>query len=76
MAFYSSPVLTVLPLSVVFASGYRFSVLFSYSNSDPTYTLAPTVGWTCIEMSAGITAAFGSTIPHRRIPTRSAIKGV
>ncbi len=45
------------PLSVVFASAYRFSVLFSYSNSDPTYTLAPTVGWTAIEMSAGIVSA-------------------
>jgi len=43
--------------SVVFASAYRFSVLFSYSNSDPTYTLAPTVGWTAIEMSAGIVSA-------------------
>ena len=41
----------------MFASAYRFSVLFSYSNSDPTYTLAPTVGWTCIEMSAGIVSA-------------------
>lgn len=43
--------------SVVFASAYRFSVLFSYSNADPTYTLAPTVGWTSIEMSAGIVSA-------------------
>ncbi|KAK5658468.1 hypothetical protein OQA88_1857 [Cercophora sp. LCS_1] len=42
---------------VVFASAYRFSVLFSYSASDPTYTLAPTVGWTAIEMSAGIVSA-------------------
>ncbi|EOO00993.1 putative integral membrane protein [Phaeoacremonium minimum UCRPA7] len=42
---------------VVFASAYRFSVLFSYSNADPTYTLAPTVGWTSIEMSAGIVSA-------------------
>ena len=32
-------------------------MLFSYSNSDPTYTLAPTVGWTTIEMSAGIVSA-------------------
>ena len=31
--------------SVIFASAYRFSVLFSYTNEDPTYTLAPTVGW-------------------------------
>jgi hypothetical protein len=43
--------------SVVFASAYRFSVLFSYNNNDPTYTLAPTVGWTAIEMSAGIVSA-------------------
>ncbi|KAH8802576.1 hypothetical protein F5884DRAFT_474588 [Xylogone sp. PMI_703] len=42
---------------VVFASAYRFTVLFSYSNTDPTYTLARTVGWTAIEMSAGITSA-------------------
>ncbi len=41
----------------MFASAYRFSVLFSYSNGDPTYTLAPTVGWTSIEMSAGIVSA-------------------
>lgn len=43
--------------SVVFASAYRFSVLFSYTGTDPTYTLAPTVGWTAIEMSAGIVSA-------------------
>ncbi|KAI1634520.1 hypothetical protein F4809DRAFT_618075 [Biscogniauxia mediterranea] len=42
---------------VVFASVYRFTVLFSYSALDPSYTLAPTVGWTVIEMSAGITSA-------------------
>jgi hypothetical protein len=42
---------------VVFASTYRFTVLFSYSSADPTYTLAPTVGWTSIEMSAGIVSA-------------------
>jgi hypothetical protein len=42
---------------VVFASAYRFSVLFSYTATDPTYTLAPTVGWTQIEMSAGIVSA-------------------
>jgi hypothetical protein len=43
--------------SVIFASVYRFTVLFSYSSSDPTYTLAPVVGWTAIEMSAGIISA-------------------
>ena len=43
--------------SVVFASAYRFTVLFSYSALDPSYTLAPTVGWTAIEMSAGIVSA-------------------
>ncbi|KAI1074921.1 hypothetical protein F5B20DRAFT_585754 [Whalleya microplaca] len=42
---------------VVFASAYRFTVLFSYSALDPSYTLAPTVGWTAIEMSAGIVSA-------------------
>ncbi|KAM0454389.1 hypothetical protein ACHAPV_008469 [Trichoderma viride] len=42
---------------VVFASAYRTSVLFTYTNSDPTYTLAPTVGWTVIEVSAGIISA-------------------
>lgn len=41
----------------MFASAYRTSVLFTYNASDPTYTLAPTVGWTAIEMSAGITSA-------------------
>lgn len=43
--------------SVVFASAYRTSVLFTYTASDPSYTLAPTVGWTAIEMAAGIISA-------------------
>lgn len=43
--------------SVIVASAYRLKVLFSYSSSDPTYTLARTVGWTAIEMSAGIVSA-------------------
>ncbi|KAJ2905226.1 integral membrane protein [Zalerion maritima] len=47
----------LLGFFVIFASAYRFSVLFSYSSLDPTYTLAPTVGWTAIEMSAGIVSA-------------------
>ncbi|KAJ5486226.1 hypothetical protein N7530_000526 [Penicillium desertorum] len=47
---------------VVFASAYRFSVLFSYSSIDSSYTLAPTVGWTAIEMSAGIVSANLPTI--------------
>ncbi|KAK1584958.1 uncharacterized protein LY79DRAFT_559905 [Colletotrichum navitas] len=42
---------------VVFTSAYRTSVLFTYTAADPTYTLAPTVGWTAIEMSAGIVSA-------------------
>ncbi|KAJ9219937.1 hypothetical protein C8Q69DRAFT_482915 [Paecilomyces variotii] len=42
---------------VVFASAYRFTVLFSYSALDSSYTLAPTVGWTAIEISAGIISA-------------------
>jgi hypothetical protein len=51
-------VLTSNPVhSVVFASAYRFSVLFTYTADDPTYTLAPTVGWTAIEMSAAIVSA-------------------
>ncbi|KAF7522616.1 hypothetical protein PCG10_007336 [Penicillium crustosum] len=47
---------------VVFASAYRFSVLFSYTALDSSYTLAPTVGWTAIEMSAGIVSANLPTI--------------
>ncbi|RAH47081.1 uncharacterized protein BO66DRAFT_403731 [Aspergillus aculeatinus CBS 121060] len=47
---------------VVFASAYRFSVLFSYTAADSSYTLAPTVGWTAIEMSAGIVSACLPTI--------------
>jgi len=43
--------------SVVFASAYRTTVLFTYTASDPSYTLAPTVGWTAIEMAAGIISA-------------------
>jgi hypothetical protein len=46
-----------LSSSVVFASAYRTSVLFTYTASDPSYTLAPTVGWTSIEMAAGIISA-------------------
>ncbi|KAL1962349.1 hypothetical protein VTN77DRAFT_9762 [Rasamsonia byssochlamydoides] len=42
---------------VIFASVYRFTVLFSYTALDSSYTLAPTVGWTAIEISAGITSA-------------------
>lgn len=49
--------LTNSSYSVVFASAYRFSVLFSYTALDSSYTLAPTVGWTAIEMSAGIVSA-------------------
>lgn len=57
---FSTPLNTVILIclySVIFASAYRLSVLFSYSATDPTFTLAPTVGWTAIEMSAGITSA-------------------
>lgn len=43
--------------SVVFASVYRFTVLFTYNALDSSYTLAPTVGWTAIEISAGIISA-------------------
>ncbi|KAK3690579.1 hypothetical protein B0T22DRAFT_516210 [Podospora appendiculata] len=58
---------------VVFASAYRFSVLFSYSDSDPSYTLAPTVGWTAIEMSAGIISA---CLPTLRPVVQWAFRGV
>ncbi|KAJ5503224.1 hypothetical protein N7463_006098 [Penicillium fimorum] len=34
-----------------------FSLGFFYSPADSSYTLAPTVGWTAIEMSAGIISA-------------------
>jgi hypothetical protein len=59
--------------SVVFASAYRFSVLFSYSANDPTYTLAPTVGWTAIEMSAGIVSA---CLPILRPVIQAAARGL
>lgn len=53
----SDPGQALTNYSVVFASAYRFSVLFSYTSADSSYTLAPTVGWTAIEMSAGIVSA-------------------
>lgn len=55
--FDSWVILTNYQSSVVFASAYRTSVLFTYTASDPSYTLAPTVGWTAIEMAAGIISA-------------------
>ncbi|KAB5531361.1 hypothetical protein GE09DRAFT_1177404 [Coniochaeta sp. 2T2.1] len=58
---------------VVFASAYRFSVLFSYNPDDPSYTLAPTVGWTAIEMSAGIVSA---CLPTLRPVIQWAARGV
>lgn len=73
---YLSPKLTEPPPhpnSVVFASAYRFSVLFSYTGTDPTYTLAPTVGWTAIEMSAGIVSA---CLPTLRPVIQYAARGV
>ncbi|KAM0256583.1 hypothetical protein ACHAQJ_004870 [Trichoderma viride] len=57
---------------VVFASAYRTSVLFTYSGSDPTYTLAPTVGWTVIEISAGIiSACLPTLLPVLRLFAKS-----
>ncbi|KAL7957798.1 putative PTH11-typeG-protein-coupled receptor [Trichoderma compactum] len=57
---------------VVFASAYRTSVLFTFTDSDPTYTLAPTVGWTVIEVSAGIVSACLPTLlPVLRLFARS-----
>ncbi|KAF6808830.1 integral membrane protein [Colletotrichum sojae] len=58
---------------VVFTSAYRTSVLFTYSNSDPSYTLAPTVGWTAIEMSAGIVSA---CLPTLRPAMQTAARAV
>jgi hypothetical protein len=43
--------------SAVFASAYRFTSLLAVSPLDPSYTLAPAVGWTGIEMSAAIVSA-------------------
>ncbi|TQN64173.1 Satratoxin biosynthesis SC1 cluster protein 4 [Colletotrichum shisoi] len=62
---------------VVFTSAYRTSVLFTYSSADPTYTLAPTVGWTAIEMSAGIVSACLPTMRPaiQRIARTCGIKG-
>lgn len=57
--------------SVVFTSAYRTSVLFTYAASDPSYTLAPTVGWTAIEMSAGIiSACLPTLLPVARVVGR------
>ncbi|KAF5025632.1 hypothetical protein F66182_2238 [Fusarium sp. NRRL 66182] len=56
---------------VVFASAYRTSVLFTYDANDPSYTLAPTVGWTAIEMSAGIVSAnLPTMLPVLRLVVR------
>ncbi|KAI8240823.1 Satratoxin biosynthesis SC1 cluster protein 4 [Colletotrichum sp. SAR 10_96] len=62
---------------VVFTSAYRTSVLFTYSNLDPTYTLAPTVGWTAIEMSAGIVSACLPTLrpAMQKVARACGIKG-
>ncbi|KAI2866328.1 Rhodanese-like domain family protein [Aspergillus niger] len=64
---------------VIFASAYRFTVLFSYTSADSSYTLAPTVGWTAIEMSAGIVSACLPTLrpalqlAARKLGLRSAL---
>ncbi|GKZ16528.1 hypothetical protein AbraIFM66951_000239 [Aspergillus brasiliensis] len=64
---------------VIFASAYRFTVLFSYTATDSSYTLAPTVGWTAIEMSAGIVSACLPTLrpalqlAARKLGLRSAL---
>ncbi|KID75583.1 uncharacterized protein G6M90_00g046370 [Metarhizium brunneum] len=41
----------------VFASSFRTWVLFNYSKHDISYTLAPLLAWSDIEMSAGIISA-------------------
>ncbi|KKA21752.1 hypothetical protein T310_4273 [Rasamsonia emersonii CBS 393.64] len=42
---------------VIFASAYRLAVVLTYNELDASYSLAPVVGWTVIEMSAGIVSA-------------------
>lgn len=42
---------------MIFASAFRLSVLCRYDPNDSSYTITPTVGWTAIEMSAGIVSA-------------------
>lgn len=42
---------------VVFASVYRFTVLFGYNQTDSTYTLTNVVAWTIIEIAVGIISA-------------------
>lgn len=49
--------LTKLFNSAVFASSFRTWVLFNYSKHDISYTLAPLLAWSDIEMSAGIISA-------------------
>lgn len=43
--------------SVLFASAYRFALLFSYHPANALYTMAPTIGWLEIELAATIVAA-------------------
>lgn len=41
----------------MFASSFRTWVLFNYSKHDISYTLAPLLAWSDVEMSAGIISA-------------------
>ena len=43
--------------SAVFASSFRTWVLFNYSKNDISYTLAPLLVWSDVEMCAGIVSA-------------------
>ncbi|CAN8100555.1 unnamed protein product [Discula destructiva] len=44
-------------LFVVIASTYRFALLFSYTATNASYTMARVAGWSEIEIAAGIVAA-------------------
>jgi hypothetical protein len=60
-------------VSVVFASAYRTRILLTYDNSDITYTLGPTVGWTAIEISAAIVSGnFPTMLPLLKLIFRRA----
>lgn len=58
--------------SAVFTSSFRTWVLFNYSKHDISYTLAPLLVWSQIEMSAGIISACLPTL--RPVVTATAAK--
>ncbi|TWU77311.1 hypothetical protein ED733_004934 [Metarhizium rileyi] len=61
----------------VFASSFRVWVLFHYSKHDVSYTLAPLLAWSDIEMSAGIISACLPTMrPIVRLATAKLALGL